>query len=109
LGASGTVHLALSTAVDPITCASVNTKTAQERTARDDGMVSMPVVGSVMVRDMTVKDALTAAFSGLTDVFAESQYQNLSVASGDAIYVDTTLRSGARQSAGRKPDPRHQR
>jgi hypothetical protein len=51
------VHPAPSTAVDPITGASVNTKTAQERTARDDRMISMPVVGSVMVTDMTVKDA----------------------------------------------------
>jgi protein involved in polysaccharide export with SLBB domain len=57
LGAGDTVYLALPTAVDPITCASVNTKTAQERTARDDGMISMPVVGSVIARDMTVKDA----------------------------------------------------
>jgi polysaccharide export outer membrane protein len=57
LGAGDTVHLAPSTAVDPITGASVNTTTAQERTVRDDGMISMPVVGLVMVTDMTVKDA----------------------------------------------------
>jgi len=57
LGAGDTVHLAPSTAVDPITGASVNTTTAQERTVRDDGMISMPVVELVMVTDMTVKDA----------------------------------------------------
>jgi hypothetical protein len=107
LGAGDTVHLAPSTAVDPITGASVNTTTAQERTARDDGIIFMPVLGYVMVTDMTDKDAETGAVSRLTDVFSESQYQKLSVVSGDAIYVHTTLRSGARQSVGRKPDPRH--
>jgi polysaccharide export outer membrane protein len=167
LGTGDTVRLTLarSTEVDPITGASAATTTAQELTVRDDGTISIPAVGPVMVADMTVEDAEAAVFSRLidagidpqfslevagfksrrasvggavgapavvpitlsdltlgealtaaggvqapdpefgsiriyrggtlyqiplTDFFAGSQYQNLSVVSGDAIYVDTT-------------------
>ncbi|WP_341223659.1 polysaccharide biosynthesis/export family protein [Loktanella salsilacus] len=167
LGTGDTVRLTLarSTEVDPITGASAATTTAQELTVRDDGTISIPAVGPVMVTDMTVEDAEAAVFSRLidagidpqfslevagfksrrasvggavgapavvpitlsnltlgealtaaggvqvqdpefgsirlyrdgtlyqiplTDFFAGSQYQKLSVVSGDAIYVDTT-------------------
>lgn len=167
LGTGDTVRLTIaqSAEVDPITGASANTTTAQELTVRDDGTISIPVIGSVLVKDMTVEDAEGAVFSRLIDAgispqfslevagfnshrvsvggavgspaivpitlrdltlgealtaaggvqapdpeygsiriyrngtlyqipltnfFADSQYQNLSVLSGDAIYVDTT-------------------
>ncbi len=82
------------------------------RRASVGGAVGAPAVVPITLSDLTLGEALTAAggvqvqdpeFGSiriyrdgtlyqipLTDFFADSTYQNLSVVSGDAIYVDTT-------------------
>ena len=76
LGTGDTVRLTLarSTEVDPITGASAATTTAQELTVRDDGTISIPAVGPVMVTDMTVEDAEAAVFSRLIDAGIDPQF-----------------------------------
>lgn len=77
LGTGDTVRLTLarSAEVDPITGAALGTTTtAQELTVRDDGTISIPVVGSVMITDMTVEDAEAAVFSRLIDAGIDPQF-----------------------------------
>lgn len=76
LGTGDTVRLSLaqSTEVDPVTGASTSSTTAQELTVRDDGTISIPRVGSVLVADMTVEDAEAAVFSRLIEAGIDPQF-----------------------------------
>lgn len=84
--------LAQSVEVDPITGASESTTTAQEMTVRDDGTISIPLVGSVTVAGLTVEDAEAEVFSRLIDAEIDptfslevSQFNSQRVSVGGAV------------------------